>query len=207
MKRIDHVVLAVRDLDATARWLWETYGLEAQPGGVHAGVGTANRIVPVGDDQFIELLTVTDSRSRHPIVPWLSAQLASGDRLLQVAVDPGDIDAEAARLGEPVQELERVAADGRRVGFRLTGIIGAFGPGLLPFFVVCSSGAEWRCGFRPPRHRVDPGGIRWVELGSPDVDVRAQVLDDSLPFRFVLGRPGVAAVALDISGAEVVLRV
>lgn len=206
MHRIDHVVFGVGDLDVAARRLWDECGLEAQPRSDHAGAGTANRIVPVGNDQMIELLAISDSGSPHPIVPWLARLLANGDRLLQVMIDPGEIDATAARLGEPVRELERVADDGRRIAFRLTGIAGSFGPGMLPGFVSCSEGREWRCGFEPPKHKVRTGGIRWVELGSDEAKVWAQIPDRSLPFRFVPGRPGVSAVALELDGREVVLR-
>jgi len=207
VSRIDHIVFAVRDLPTTARTLWEQLGLEAQPGGNHAGAGTANMLVPIGNDQFIELLTVSDPQSRHPIVPWLSKQLVDGDRLLQVAIAPDNIEATAARLQEPVRELDRVAEDGRRVGFRLTGIAGAFGPAILPFFVGCSSGREWRCGFRPARHKVTSRGILSVELGSDEARVREHVADASLPLTFAPGRPGVAAVALELDGREIVLRV
>jgi len=206
LSRIDHVVFGVRDLRAAARALWEQFGLEAQPGGDHAGAGTSNMLVPIGNDQFIELLAVSDSHSRHPIVSWLSKQLLDGDRLLQVAIDPGDLDATAARLQEPARELDRVSEDGRRVGFRLTGIVGAFGPGILPFFVACTSGHQWRCGWRPAKHRVNPHGFLWVELGSDEARVRAQVDDPSLPFKFAPGRPGISAVALNLSGTPLVIR-
>jgi len=207
LTRIDHIVFAVCDLDAAARGLWTNFGLEAQPGGQHAGAGTSNLLVPVGNDQFIELLTVSDPASRHPIVPWLSKHLAQGDRLLQVAVDAGAIDTVAARLREPIGEVDRVSGDGRRVHFRLTGIAGGFGPEILPFFVECTAGQDWRCGFRRPRHRVAARGVVWVELGSDEARARAQVSDESFPLRFARGRPGVLAIGLDLDGKEVELRI
>src|ERR1700751_2320500 len=100
MSRIDHVVVGVRDLDAAATMLWQRYALEAQPGGVHAGAGTGNSIVPVGNDQFLELLAVLDPDSPHPIVGWLTAVLGGGDRLLALAIEPDDLDVTASRLGE-----------------------------------------------------------------------------------------------------------
>lgn len=163
-------------------------------------------LVPLGNDQFIELLAVTDPASRHPIVRWLSGHVAQGDRLLLVAVEPDDLDACAARLSEPVMENRRDVAGGRSVGFRLTGVSGAFGPELLPFFVETTSGHEWRCGTRPARHRVEPHGVRWVELGSDERKVRQWTGDAALPFVYAPGRPGVAAIGLDIRGGEVILR-
>src|SRR4029079_13118848 len=46
MLRIDHVVLAVRDLDASAERLWGEHGLRFVAGGRHARWGTANMIAP-----------------------------------------------------------------------------------------------------------------------------------------------------------------
>ena len=203
--RIDHIVFAVRDIDAAAREFGDRYGLEAQARAELEGSGTANRIVPVGNDQFIELLGISDAKSRHPIVRFLSAQLVQGDRLLQLAIDPGDIDSVSARLGEPVPEVVRTN-EGRRTRFRLTGVAGGFGPQLLPFFVVCAEGREWRMGYAPARHRVRAEGIRWVELGSDEALVRAQLAGAELPLRFAPGRPGVSALALALDGEEVVLR-
>ena len=204
--RIDHIVFGVRDLKAAARTIWNDFGLQAQSGGEHPGAGTANMIVAVGSGQFIELLTVTDASSKHPIVPWLLDKLSNGDRLLHVAIQPDDLDAEASRLGEPVMTNQRLAFDGKRVGFRLTGIRGAFGPDLLPFFVETTEGGEFRDGWDRPKHRVHAGGVRWVEFGSDPSKVRAQVGEEKLPFRFVPGRAGVTAVGLDLDGAEVALR-
>jgi hypothetical protein len=46
--RIDHVVYAVPDLDEAAVRLREAFGLDSV-GGRHERWGTANRIVPMGD--------------------------------------------------------------------------------------------------------------------------------------------------------------
>ncbi|HVO26462.1 MAG TPA: VOC family protein [Candidatus Margulisiibacteriota bacterium] len=206
MARIDHIVIGVRDLETSAALIWERYGLEAQPGGTHTGAGTANLLVPLANDQFLELLTITDHLSRHPIVGWLSRLLTDGDRLIALAVEPDDLEAAAARLGEPVIEQDRVAADGRRVHFRLTGTRGLLGPEILPFFVETTTGREWRCGFRPARHRADIRGVRWVELGGDETRIREQVACAALPIRVVNGRAGVTAVGLDGGDRELVMR-
>ena len=206
MTRIDHVIIGVRDLKAAATTMWRRYGLEAQPGGAHSGAGTGNMIVPLGNDQFFELLAVLDPRSPHPIVRWLSALLVDGDRLIAVALEPDDIDATADRLGEPIIELDRVAEDGRSVHFRVTGVTGLLGSELLPFFVTTSVGREWRCGFRPPQHRAEARGIRWVELGGDESQIWTRVRDKSVSLRIKSGRPGVTAVALDVGGVETIVQ-
>ena len=59
--RIDHVIYATQDLDAAAARLESEHGLVADGGGRHAGIGTENRIVPLGGG-YLELIAVVDLR-------------------------------------------------------------------------------------------------------------------------------------------------
>ena len=68
MLRLDHVAYAVRDLDETAVRFREEHGLDSVAGGRHVGFGTANRIVPLGD-QYIELVGVVD-RAEAEVSPF-----------------------------------------------------------------------------------------------------------------------------------------
>ncbi|PYM52268.1 MAG: VOC family protein, partial [Candidatus Rokuibacteriota bacterium] len=47
MLELGQVVLGVRDLEAATRRM-EAEGFAVQDGGVHPGLGTANRIIPLG---------------------------------------------------------------------------------------------------------------------------------------------------------------
>ena len=60
--RVDHVILATDSLDHTLRRLGDL-GLGWVPGGRHGGMGTVNRIVPLGAG-YLELVTVEDPRRR-----------------------------------------------------------------------------------------------------------------------------------------------
>jgi len=56
---LSQIIVGVTDLDAaTARF--QALGFEVLDGGVHPGVGTANRVIPLGA-QYIELLGVVDA--------------------------------------------------------------------------------------------------------------------------------------------------
>ena len=57
--RIDHVIYATRDLDDAAGRIERELGLVSLPGGRHEGLGTQNRIVPLGGG-YLELLAVAD---------------------------------------------------------------------------------------------------------------------------------------------------
>lgn len=57
---IDHLVIAVADLDAAVAEVTEQLGLAVTSGGRHAGLGTVNRIAFLGD-AYLELMAVDDS--------------------------------------------------------------------------------------------------------------------------------------------------
>ena len=78
---LSQIIVGVRDLDASAD-RFRSMGFDVVDGGVHPGVGTANRVVPLGG-QYIELLGVVafDEAREHPygrsllratqIFPWV----------------------------------------------------------------------------------------------------------------------------------------
>jgi hypothetical protein len=55
---LDHLVVACRDLDQGSAWLVAQLGVEPQPGGKHALMGTHNRLLRLGDRIYLELIAV-----------------------------------------------------------------------------------------------------------------------------------------------------
>jgi catechol 2,3-dioxygenase-like lactoylglutathione lyase family enzyme len=111
---IDHVVLAVSDLDEAGERLRREHGLASVAGGVHEQWGTGNRIVPLGDD-YLELLAVLDpevGRSSAPGRALLEATSDGHDRWLSVCLRVDDIEATAARVGLSVQPGSRLTPEG-----------------------------------------------------------------------------------------------
>jgi hypothetical protein len=58
--RVDHVIWATADLAAAAARMEREHGLVATGGGAHDGMGTRNRILPLGGG-YLELLAVRDA--------------------------------------------------------------------------------------------------------------------------------------------------
>ena len=54
---VDHLVVGSADLDLGARWVQERLGVEPVFGGVHAGLGTRNALVGLGDC-YLEVLAL-----------------------------------------------------------------------------------------------------------------------------------------------------
>ena len=74
MIELDHVLIAVTDLDAAGREFEAHHGLSSVAGGRHPGWGTANRIVPLGDT-YLELVAAVDAveAAGNPFGRWVAA--------------------------------------------------------------------------------------------------------------------------------------
>ena len=185
---IDHVLVAVPDLDVAGEELEARFGLASAPGGRHPGFGTANRIVPLGP-AYLELVAVADpARAAGSVFGrWVAS--APPSRPMGWAVRTDDVDAVAARLGLAVEPGSRRAPDGSLLRWRTAGIERAAAEPYLPFFIEWGPGTPFPGGGDGPgieRLVVDGAAGRLGEwLGGADlpVDVRP-------------GRTGVSEIAV-----------
>src|SRR4051794_41879716 len=96
--RVDHVIWATADLDAAAQRMEREHGLAATGGGAHDGMGTHNRIVPLGGG-YLELLAVRDAAEAagSPLGRAVTARLERvGEGLMAWAAAVAVADVEAA---------------------------------------------------------------------------------------------------------------
>lgn len=206
--RIDHLVVAVRDLDEAARRYREELGLDSAPGGRHPGWGTGNRIVPLGDD-YVELIAVIDAdeAAGHPSGRAVLAAAEGGDRLFATCVATDDIEGVASRLGLEVRPGERARPDGTVLRWRSAGIDDPRREPWLPFFITWDVPAELHPGRARSGHGVRATGIAWVEVAGYADRLRDWLGGDDLPIRVVEGPPGLRAAALATAGGgELLLR-
>ena len=185
---IDHVLIATSDLDATAAQLEGEHGLLAAGGGRHDGLGTHNRIVPLGGG-YLELIAVADAdeAGATEFGRALSARIAArGEGLMGWAVAVDDVEVVAARLGTRIDTIARAGLTAR-----LTGTLDAMADPALPFFI------ERDAGVGDPGADGDAGGITWIEVAA-DVHVMEEWLGigAGLPVRVVEGAGGVIAVGV-----------
>ena len=206
MLQLDHVILAVRDLDEAGERLFETHGLASVSGGEHDGVGTANRIVPLGD-AYIELMGVTDrdAAGKHPFGRTVLAFIEAGDRLLAWAVSTDEIDTVAQRIGASVTAAARERPDGVVLHWRMAGVESVLADRSLPFFI------QWDC---PPadhpgrtfvEHAVPVKGITELAVAGSRTAILERVGGADLPIRVTDGEPGPVSVTIATAGGEIVL--
>jgi hypothetical protein len=181
--RIDHAIWATRDLDTAAAHFERAHGLAATGGGRHEGMGTHNRIVPLGGG-YLELLAVADPEEAAGS-PLGRHVAAAAEGWLGWACVVEDVDAVATRLGTDVIELSR---DG--FSARLTGVGEALAEPALPFFLERSAGTP------DPGEDADAGGLRWVEVAGDAERLRDWLGGVGLPVRVQAGAPALLAVGV-----------
>lgn len=89
MTALDHLVLGTTDLDKGAAWLERFLGVALSPVGTHARMGTHNRLLSLGPDCYLELISI-DPAGAAPFMPrWfgldtrdVQERIASRPRLL-----------------------------------------------------------------------------------------------------------------------------
>jgi hypothetical protein len=185
--RIDHVIYATRDLDATAARLEADHGLVARGGGRHAGLGTENRIVPLGGG-YLELIAVVDhaEAERSALGHALAARIAGrGEGLMGWVVAVEDVVEAAGRTGADLSTIER---DGLRA--RLAGVATAMAEPTLPFFIQRDPGIA------DPGEGGEAGGITWIEVAGDARRLDAWLGSADLPVRVCDGGPAVLAVGI-----------
>lgn len=197
MIKIDHVLLATIDLQHGEQQLWRGYGLGCVAGGSHRSWGTANLIVPIGN-QYLELVAVEDrdlAATNHLGRAVLAA--ADRDRLTPIGLclRATDLHATAARLGQEPQPGSRLRPDGREIRWASVGLDQAFGPLRLPFFIAWEDDAEHPSA-AVVEHRIGPREIAYVEVGGSEAALRQHLGTDIPEVLAVGGAPGVRSLAI-----------
>jgi hypothetical protein len=197
---LDHVLIAVTDLEAAAREFEARLGLSSVDGGRHPDWGTANRIVPLGSC-YLELVAAVDARvaAGSSFGRWVAEGATDSGRLIGWAVRTSGLDDVARRLGLTVRSGSRVTPSGEELRWRSAGVDEAIAEPCLPFFI------EWGEGARLPgteNHRATI--TRLVLEGSPD-RLTVWLGEHSLPIRVLSGPAEVAAVVLSTAAGETVL--
>ncbi len=194
MLELDHVLIAVGDLDAAAQEFETLYGLESIEGGRHPGLGTMNRIVPLGD-AYLELVSVIEAREAAASVfgRWVARSAAAGGHLLGWAVRTDHLESLCRRLDLTPLPGSRLGRDAKPIRWRTAGIERAAAEPSLPFFI------EWEPGgILPGRSAVrEPAAITEVAIRGDELRLSSWLGDNILPASVTPGSPAVVSVTVD----------
>ncbi|MGO8888294.1 MAG: VOC family protein [Streptosporangiaceae bacterium] len=163
---VDHLIYAAPDLAAAVADLEERFGVRAQAGGKHIGLGTHNALLGLGPRTYLEIIAPDPEQSEPSGPRPLGVDGVTHGGLVGWALACDDIDrsvAEARSHGYDPGEV----SDGHRVGpagttLRWRGAGGALADGLVPF-LICWGDTEH------PARSAPPGLIlQSVQIEHPD---------------------------------------
>jgi len=200
---LDHVILAVGDLDVVAGYLERDHGLTSYFGGSHTHWGTANRIVPLGAS-YLELLAVVDDNAAatSDVGRWVGDGATARGAPIGWAVRPDDLDATTLRLGLTAHDGSRARPDGVVVHWRMAGIERAFSEPQLPFFIEWTDDATYPGAADSSALDVR---IESIELEGDAAKLDAWLGTHAIPIEISPGRAGIVRVVLATDGGRVVL--
>ena len=199
---LDHVLIAVRDLDQTAWTYGDALGFSVTPEGLHPGRGSHNRLVVFGPG-YLELISVRDPTQvlfRPNMVPFL----ASREGLFVFAMGTDDVDGWHRRLTElgvsvrePVDGSRQASDGGAAYSWRQAEIAPGETPGGQTFVIRHDQTVAERYSEppEPTRHANGVTGIHHLALAVFDVEAAAKRWQQLFGFE--------AAPAEDLSGQGV----
>lgn len=175
---LDHVIIAVRDLEAAMAQLGRAMGLVVAPGGEHPGWGTHNAIVRFGLD-YLELLAIRDQAAAgaHPIGRVMARCLEHGEGLLGFALTSDDLgaDRDALRVrGVAVGQVQagsRRRPDGTLIQWQMAHVDDDVLGERLPFLIQHGTPAAERLSWVPPEgHPLGATRISAVSVAVPALE-------------------------------------
>lgn len=205
MLSLSQVILGVHDLDLASVGL-RRLGLDVLEGGRHPGVGTANRIVPLGAG-YLELLAVVDETEAqaNDYARSLIAAIAEGDRLVRWSLRTDRITEVASRLGLTVEKRFRRLPDGSLLTWRAAGLSESLADSSIPFFMEWDDPRRYP-GLMTAEHDCGATHFAWVEIAPPDAERFAEWTSGiDAPLRLTSRGRGLERVAIQTRDGEVVL--
>ena len=196
LRGIDHLVIAVPDLDAAVAELSEAVGLAFTAGGRHPGAGTANRIAFLGEP-YLELIAVEDEAAARarPIGAAALRALERGGGLATYALIDDDLEVTVPELQANGSDIgavahgERERQDGERVAW-WTATFETLSRYTPPFLIRHGyAGAEWGPAAmeerRTFRHPIgSPVELQRLDIATPDPPALAADYFDQLNLEF-----------------------
>jgi hypothetical protein len=139
---LDHIILGCNDLDKGIEFVHDGTGVLPAMGGVHAGRGTRNALLSLGERRYLEIIAPDPAQTEIAHFPQIRSM--TDPRLIGWAVHPPDITALAKQLQENKVEFtgpsdgSRKRPDGHVLNWKTINLADDR-HGLLPFFIEWSA--------------------------------------------------------------------
>ncbi|MFN4142744.1 VOC family protein [Aestuariivirga sp.] len=173
--RIDHLVWYTADLDEGRRHFAEAMDRAPLYGGEHPGEGTANAVMALGPETYLEILGRDSAQSADALDPEVSR--LEGKGLYHWAVG-GAVLAEVAERakrggldGGALVPGGRIKPDGKRLFWTCWGLRNHGFGSLVPFFI------DWMDSEHPARSAPLGGKLASLEIRTPEAVRLRRIFD------------------------------
>ncbi|MBF9034690.1 VOC family protein [Rhodobacterales bacterium HKCCE2091] len=158
MLTLDHIVITAPDLATGTAWAEEKLGVALAPGGEHPAMGTHNRLLSLGPDEYLEVIAIDPDLPAPGQPRWFGLDEVSGPpRLSAWMTRTDDLDAALAAAPDGVGRIHALA----RSDFRWRVAIPE--TGRTPHHGLFPSVLQWE-GTAHPAPRLPDHGLRLSEL-------------------------------------------
>lgn len=211
--KLDHLVVATHTLDQGTTFIQTRLGVAPVGGGKHTAMGTHNRVLKLGQGQYLEIIAV-DPEASPPAYPrWfnlddpgLQAMLKIRPRLIAWVARTSAIDRLAVAYQQLRVEIRPMQRDALRWRFAFAADGSLPGDGLIPHLI------QW-AGPNHPTEKMPESGCRLLglegvhpSLGIIQETIAALGLAEAIVIHRGSGRrtPGLIA-RIETPGGEVIL--
>ncbi len=183
---LDHITVVARSLDEGAAHIKDALGIEMPGGGAHPRMGTHNRLLALGADCFLELISI-DPNAAPPATPrWFDLDNFDGEpRLSTWVVGTDDI-------GSALTEAHADSGVATRVTRgELSWLISVPEDGTMPLDGAFPTLIEWPPGNHPAERMIDLNcRLRTLVIEHPNVDEIESRIGDQIDKSIVTLRRG-----------------
>lgn len=175
MAAFDHLAVSTASLEAGTAYVEAALGVPLEPGGKHPHMGTHNRLLSLGPEEYLEVIAI-DPDAQKPLHPrWFGLdRFAGSPRLTNWIARVDDLDAALAAAPDGAGR----ATDLARGDFRWR--FGVPDDGCLPFGDAFPALIEWQGSARPAALLPDRGcRLTRLEIACPEPEALAAALSVS----------------------------
>lgn len=173
---LDHLVYGVPDLESAVQDFEERTGLAPVFGGRHPA-GTANYLVGLSDDSYLEIIGVLPQERGNGQPQLFGLESLTAPRMVTWALRSTDLAADVAAAREQGVDVGRVVSMSRRtpegglLEWRMTRATPLPSEGLLPFLI------DWGQTPHPADRDLPQARLAGLKLQSPDPTRLRRALD------------------------------
>lgn len=199
MWTLDHLAVSCADLAEGAEAVADALGVRPEPGGQHPAMGTHNRLLSLGPDDYLEIIAINPGAPPPGRPRWFRLDEFRGPpRLTNWVARVDDLDAALADASPGTGR----ATDLARGDFRWR--MAVPDDGRLPFDDAHPALIEWQGGLKPQDRLPDAGcRLQRLEVVHPEADRLRRVVRLADPrVVFVPGPKALRATILTPHGAR-----